>query len=69
MRSNIPSIGVPDANLCIQTSRDDPATVKCNGVDLAEVAVERLETTPVREAPDLGRGVVAPRDNNVALDL
>lgn len=69
MCRNIPSIGVPDANLRIQTSRDNPAAVESNGVYLAEVAVERLETTPIREAPNLGRRVVATRDNNVALDF
>ena len=69
VQCNIPSIGVPDANLRIQTSRDDPAAVKCNGIDLAEVAVERLETPPIRETPNLGSGIIAARDNNVALDF
>jgi len=60
---------VPDAHVRIETASDNPFAVEGYRIDLAEMALQSLDTPAFRNAPHFGRGVVASRDDNVAVDL
>lgn len=60
---------VPDPDARVQRSSGDPDSIKGDGVDLAEVALQRPETSSLGDAPHSSRGVVAARHDNVVFDL
>lgn len=62
-------MGIPDANIGIQASGDDPLPVKGDGVDLTKMTLESLNTPSFRDAPDLGHGIITTRNDEVAMDL
>lgn len=67
--NDLPVSGVPDPDTCVQTACRDFFPIESNGVDLAEVAGECAQALALGDAPDLRCGIIAARNNNVAVDL
>lgn len=61
-------VRIPNANARVQTSRRYSLAVKGNRVDLTEMAGQRAQASALRNTPDLRSSVIAPRNNNVAMD-
>lgn len=60
---------IPDADVGVETAGDDPLAIESNGVNLAEMSLQRLDTSAFRDAPDLGHGIVTARYNSISVDL
>ena len=67
--SDVPRCGVPDSHTGVKAAGCYPVAIKCNGIDLAVVALKCMETSPFGNAPDPSCRVVATRNNNVSLDF
>lgn len=66
---DLPSLHVPYPDTRVQASGCHPLTVEGDGVNVAIMTSKGVETPALRDTPDFRRCVVAPGDNNVALDL
>lgn len=60
---------VPDAHAGVETASCDPLSVKGDGVDLAEVAVQCAQAPSLGDTPDPGCRIVATGNYNIAVDL
>lgn len=68
-QANLPCRSVPDSDAGIQASRCYPEAVESNGIDLAVVTLESMETAPFRDTPNPSCSIVAARNDNISLDF
>ena len=62
-------MGIPDAHARIQAPGGNLLAIKSNGVNLTEMPGQCPQTLSTLDTPDLGCGIVATRDDEVAVDF
>lgn len=60
---------IPYSDAGVQTARGDADSVERDGVDLAEVTLKGADQLAGGYAPDLRGGIVAPRDDEIAMNF
>lgn len=57
-KQNSPVRRIPYSHARVQASSSYSLPIECNGIDLAEMALQRSKTLPARDAPYLRGGIV-----------
>jgi len=64
-----PRLGIPYPNTSVKASSRHPVAIECNRIDLAVVSLEGNKAAAFRDAPHLGRSIIAARYDNIAMDF
>ncbi len=69
IQGSLPSVRVPYPDARVEAARCHPLTIKSDGVNVAVVALESVQATALRDAPNLCRRIVAARNQKITLDF